>query len=336
MNALEIKDLHKIFGKSEMALNNASLTLPKGAIGALVGPSGSGKTTLLRSIAGLEQPGAGSIFISEKAVFDSNTNISPSERNIGFLFQDYALFPHLTVAENVAFGLRNLSGDLKTNRTNQYMNLCNIEQYAKRFPHELSGGQQQRVALARALAMEPELLLLDEPFSNVDDSLKSQIREEMASLIRLCKTSALIVVHDIQDAFAISDQISVLIDGEVLQTDSSDNIYQKPVSEKVGRVSGEICSLNATVKGGEMVTAIGTIPFNQRAEKSEWKILLRPEELTLTTGADWGVNRCRFNGMGYIIRCEKGLEIVKVLSPTPLNEGIKTSIAFASQNLRLV
>jgi iron(III) transport system ATP-binding protein len=200
-------------------LVNFNLDIEKGQVICILGQSGSGKSTALRLIAGLEIPKNGLIFINEKCIVDSSTFVLPEKRDIGMVFQDYALFPHMTVADNIGFGLKKMSGKQKKHRISEMLELVNLEEYAHRYPYELSGGQQQRVAIARAVAPEPSLLLLDEPFSNLDAHLQNKIREELNHIIRKTGITSIFVTHDMEDATSIADKIITLEKGEIIATD---------------------------------------------------------------------------------------------------------------------
>ena len=193
-------------GEDEV-LQQFSLRIDKGEVVGILGQSGSGKSTLLRVIAGLESPSSGSIVINNKTLFDDQQFVLPERRGVGMIFQDYALFPHLTVAQNILFGLHRLPKKERKLRLNEMLDLIQLQDYRKRYPHELSGGQQQRVAFARALAPSPELLLMDEPFSSLDAELKNSIREELKQLISASNMTCILVTHDKEDASAICDRI---------------------------------------------------------------------------------------------------------------------------------
>jgi len=313
MNALEIKDLDKTFGSETKALNGASLTVKQGQIGALIGPSGSGKTTLLRAISGLEVPDAGTISIMGRKVLGPTTFIDPSERNISFLFQDYALFPHKTAEENVLFGLRSQSKHVAKERVEKYMGLCSVLDLKNRYPHQMSGGQQQRVALARALANEPDLLLLDEPFSNVDSSLKARIRLDMAALIKQCNTTAIIVVHDIEDAFAIADHLAILDEGRILQTGTAEELYHRPQTTEVGRITGACNLMSAICSASGFETSVGHIDAKHGlAEGTSGFLVYRPEDLAVAPGNAWTVDDVRFAGTHYEVTCFAGLQSLHI------------------------
>lgn len=224
---LEIKEVKKTFNKGNIvALNNVSLSLIKGNIVAIVGESGSGKTTLIRLITGLEVLDSGTISLKNKVVSSNSVFIEPQFRNVGMVFQDYALFPHFTIFDNIAYGISKLPN--KKERVKEVLDLVGLSDKEKNYPHELSGGQQQRVALARALAPKPELLILDEPFSNLDVILRNQLRKDVQRILKETNTTAIFVTHDIKDAIEISDEILVLQNGNVLQQGITKEVYEKP------------------------------------------------------------------------------------------------------------
>ena len=212
-NILEIEGLSKSYDGKRNALNDCNFSLQKGEMCAIVGESGSGKTTLLRLIAGLERPNSGCIKINNEFVSNDTHITAPQKRQIGMVFQDYALFPHMTVAENIGFGLKNASNT----EIDDLLSLIKMNSYAKAYPSELSGGQEQRVALARTLALKPNLLLLDEPFSNLDAGLKSELRKEVQSITKELSTSLIFITHDLYDAIEIADKIIFLREGIILQ-----------------------------------------------------------------------------------------------------------------------
>jgi len=216
--SIEIKELYFRYKKSdELIVKDFDLEIFKGEIISILGESGSGKSTILRIIAGLEVPEKGLIKIEDKVIVDENIFIQPENRGIGMVFQDYALFPHKTVEGNIKFGLKNMSNKEKNERLEEVLNLVNLRDYTKRYPYELSGGQQQRVALARALAPKPSLLLLDEPFSNLDKDLQDKIRNELKIILKQTSTTTIFVTHDRTDAVALADRVVVLNKGQIKQ-----------------------------------------------------------------------------------------------------------------------
>lgn len=236
---LEVSQLRIAYaGRSQPAVHDVSFGLQAGDIGVLIGPSGCGKTTLLRAVAGLEPVAAGTIKLADETVSSTRVNLAPEERQIGMVFQDYALFPHLSVGSNVGFGIHHWSKDERAARIAEVLELVGLSGQENRFPHELSGGQQQRVALARALAPRPRLLLLDEPFSNLDVDLRERLAHEVRSILKAAKTTALFVTHDQLEAFAIGDTIGVMHEGDLHQWDDAYTLYHRPASRFVAEFIG--------------------------------------------------------------------------------------------------
>ena len=238
-NILEIEGLSKSYDGKRNALEDCSFSLKKGEICAIVGESGSGKTTLLRLIAGLERPNNGSIKINGKLVSNDTQITAPQKRQIGMVFQDYVLFPHMTVEQNIGFGLKNASHT----KIDDLLSLIKMNSYSKAYPSELSGGQEQRVALARTLALRPNLLLLDEPFSNLDIGLKSELRKEIQSIVKELNTSLIFITHDLYDAIEIADKIIFLKGGLMLQN-SSVNDFVNTENEEIKKMISNL-KLNA-------------------------------------------------------------------------------------------
>lgn len=223
----------------QATFSQLSFSLAKGQIGCLLGPSGCGKTTALRCIAGFEQVSSGSIYLNDKLVSSSAFHLSAELRQIGMVFQDYALFPHMTVAKNIGFGLHKVSAAIRHRRVDELMEVVGLSAFKDAYPHQLSGGQQQRVALARALAPKPELLLLDEPFSNLDVALRERLGLEVREILKQQNATAILVTHDQHEAFAIADEIGVLHQGEIQQWDSAYRIYHEPANRFVADFVGE-------------------------------------------------------------------------------------------------
>ncbi|MSQ66348.1 MAG: ABC transporter ATP-binding protein [Limnohabitans sp.] len=236
---LNINDLQVQYpGREAAAVNRVSLSLEAGSMGVLIGPSGCGKTTLLRAVAGLEKPRRGSIEIDGQTVSGPGIHIAPEFRRIGMVFQDYALFPHLNLADNITFGLHRWPANKQRARVKEMLELVGLEKSGQRFAHELSGGQQQRVALARALAPGPQLLLLDEPFSNLDVDLRERLAHELRVILQQAKTTALFVTHDQLEAFALGDVIGVMHQGCLLQWADAYKLYHRPATRFVAEFIG--------------------------------------------------------------------------------------------------
>jgi iron(III) transport system ATP-binding protein len=254
-------------GQDRPTVKKVSLAMQAGDLGVLIGPSGCGKTTLLRAIAGLERATSGSIHIEGKLVSDAKQHTPPEDRRVGMVFQDYALFPHLNVTHNVAFGIQHLNAAQRSARVNEVLELVGLTGSQQRFPHELSGGQQQRVALARALAPRPRLLLLDEPFSSLDVELRERLATELRSILKAAQATALFVTHDQLEAFAIGDVIGVMHQGQLHQWDDAYTLYHRPgtrfVADFIGH--GVFAPAKIAQRGDSVVvqTALGDLPTRQ-------------------------------------------------------------------------
>ena len=241
---LQVEDLQLAYERHE-AVRGVSFTLERGAIGCLLGPSGCGKTTVLRCIAGFETPSAGRILLNGTVVSSAQQSLPPEKRRIGMVFQEHALFPHLTAAGNIGFGIADK--DLAEKRIQELAALAGIGELLDKYPHELSGGQQQRVALARALAPRPDLLLLDEPFSNLDSGMRERLSLELRDIIKASGATAMLVTHDQYEAFAIADEIGVMHDGRIEQWDLAYNLYHRPLNRFVADFVGQGVFLPAKV-----------------------------------------------------------------------------------------
>lgn len=275
---LELRGIRKRFGPKEV-LREVDLTVERGEVLALVGPSGCGKTTLLRIIAGLERPDDGEVILAGRLLASRHTSLPPERRNVGLVFQDFALFPHLNVAANVAFGMRRWQD--KERRVAELLELVGLTGYERHMPHELSGGQQQRVALARTLAAEPELVLLDEPFSNLDAGLRSRVREDVMRILSAAGITAIVVTHDQEEALSLPGRVAVLIEGKVAQVGTAEEVYRAPVSRAVAEFVGEANFLPITDRTNgrvrfELGELEGTDVSNGRVE-----VMVRPEDLEL-------------------------------------------------------
>ncbi|MDP8940596.1 MAG: ABC transporter ATP-binding protein [Actinomycetota bacterium] len=260
------------------AVQDVHLDLEPGKILALLGPSGCGKTTTLRLLAGFEHPDAGEVEIGGKTVAGKRAFVPPEKRKVGMVFQDYALFPHLTVEQNVAYGLQR-SGKRK-GRVAEVLGLAHLDGLGGRMPHELSGGQQQRVALARALAPEPAVVLLDEPFSNLDATLRARVRSEMREILRDAGVTAIFVTHDQEEALSIADEVAVMIDGRVLQKAPPEDLYLYPATREVAEFVGEANFIPGTAENGRVRCVLGDIPALETVDGAV-EVMLRPESLLL-------------------------------------------------------
>lgn len=264
-------------------LEGLGFHLGKAEIASLLGPSGCGKSTLLRAIAGFETPKKGSIAINGKVLSDKNTNIAPEKRKIGMVFQDYALFPHFTIHQNIAYGLSKKQRVGSDDRIDRLLKLVDLSGFNQRYPHELSGGQQQRVALARALAPEPELILLDEPFSNLDADLRTRLGIQVREILKSLEISAILVTHDQQEAFAMADHIGLINQGNIIQWGTPYDLYHEPSSRFVAQFIGRGSFLKGISESHERFnTEIGSIEGNRCyawQEGTPVDILIRPDDV---------------------------------------------------------
>ncbi|MEK6243964.1 MAG: ABC transporter ATP-binding protein [Pseudomonadota bacterium] len=274
---LEIQDLHHAY-KKQAVVRGLSFSLARGAIGCLLGPSGCGKTTVLRCIAGFETPRAGRILLDGVVVSSAQTSLPPEKRRVGMVFQEHALFPHLTAARNIAFGLSH--SDLSEKRVQELASLTGITDLLQKYPHELSGGQQQRVALARALAPRPELLLLDEPFSNLDTDLRERLAHELRDIIKASGATAVLVTHDQHEAFAMAEEIGVMHDGRIEQWDTPYNLYHRPANRFVADFVGQGVFLPAkALNARQLEIELGVLNADLPLGGGDLEVLLRPDDV---------------------------------------------------------
>ncbi len=279
MSAIELRRAAKSFDTTAV-LSGVDLTVPVGSITAVLGASGSGKTTLLRLIAGFERLDSGTMRIGDRAVDDGRRTVAPQHRGVGYVPQEGALFPHLTVIGNIAFGLSRRD----RSKAEHLLELTGLSELRKRYPHQLSGGQQQRVALARALAIEPQVVLLDEPFSALDASLRADVRRDVARILRETETTAILVTHDQDEALALADQIALLVDGRVRASAAPRSLYRDPPDAHTAAAIGEANLLAAETSADVARCALGVIPIRSNgtapSDGPSW-LLIRPEQLVL-------------------------------------------------------
>lgn len=236
---LELSNISKQFAKTQV-LKDISLSIQKGEIISLLGQSGSGKSTILNIIAGFEDADSGSCIYNGKTMFDTKTFCEPQDRHIGFVFQNYALFPHLNIAKNIAFGISHMSKAHQKKIIVELLDLMNMSGMEKKYPHQISGGQQQRIAIARVLARDSELILFDEAFSSIDSTLKSKIMSEIKEIIKSKQKTAIFVTHSPKEALELSDKIAYIEDGEIIQFDTPSNIYKYPLSDSITQVFSDV------------------------------------------------------------------------------------------------
>lgn len=286
MSGLVMQRIHHAFGNVEV-LKDVSIVAEPGKLTCLLGPSGCGKTTLLRLAAGLETVQDGRILLRDKLVADGANGfcLAPEKRGVGLMFQDYALFPHLNVFDNIAFGVRDLNAERKT-WIEDALHRLGIAKHRNSFPHVLSGGQQQRVALLRALAPQPEILLLDEPFSGLDVTRRAQIREDTLTFLKDCGVAVLMVTHDPEEAMFMADHIVVMKGGRVVQAGTPVQTYFSPVDAFVATLFGEMNVFEGLVENGQVATPLGPFPIPAIPDGERAQVLARMEGIQVTMGRD--------------------------------------------------
>jgi iron(III) transport system ATP-binding protein len=311
VSRLAVSDLWKGYADTEV-LRGVNLEVPAGSLTAVLGLSGCGKTTLLRVIAGFERAQRGEVSLAGRTLDDAGSYVPPEQRGVGYVPQEGALFPHLSVRENVGFGLsrRERRGETVA----ALLEMVGIAPLARRLPHELSGGEQQRVALARALARRPQALLLDEPFSSLDASLRSRVREEVHALLRAQGATTVLVTHDQEEAMSLADVVAVLRDGRIVQQGAPAELYERPADERLARFLGEVNVIDASFEGATAHTALGALQIREDGSPSAGTraaagtVIVRPEQLEVCTraegtpvdagaiGLDGRVEHCRYYG----------------------------------------
>ncbi len=312
-NVLELDGLTREYG-IETAVEELSLSVNKGELLTLLGPSGCGKTTTLRMIAGLEQPTDGEITIDGKQVANGSEIVPPEERNVGLVFQEFALFPHLTVAENITFGIDEWDSERQAERLDELLELVDLEAHREKYPEALSGGQQQRVALARSLAPEPDILLLDEPFSNLDVRLRIEMRQEVRRILKEAGVTAISVTHDQEEALSISDRVAIINDGQLEQIGKPELVFENPESRFVASFLGRASFLTGRVRGETVDTEIGSFDVSQlngpvdAYDGAEIDVLVRPDDLEATpvaeAAADGKIVHRQYNGPNFVYGVE--------------------------------
>ncbi len=320
---LELRDIVCGYSPNTPTVNGVSLTLQSGQILCLLGPSGCGKTTTLRAIAGFEKITTGEILLKGQTLSSPSMHIPPEKRRIGMVFQEYALFPHLRVSDNIAFGLYHWSGTDQKARVQEMLELVGLHDLGNRFPHELSGGQQQRVAMARALAPNPIIILLDEPFSNLDPDMTIKMRKELFQLLRKTQTTAILVTHDHEEAFAMADQVAVMEQGVLVQCDTPEAIYQTPSCPFVAEFIGQANSIPGVVKNGQVETELGVFPNHDQLQGStQVLVMVRPTDIRLhpSESGRGRIESRQFQGSQtlYGVRLGSGQVIHCCMSPVPV------------------
>ncbi|GAA2404686.1 ATP-binding cassette domain-containing protein [Streptomyces coeruleofuscus] len=303
MNELHVEGLTKSYGAGEPVLRGLELTVPAGTLAAVLGPSGCGKTTMLRIVAGFLRADAGTVRLGDRVLNGPGVHVPPERRRIGIVPQEGALFPHLSVARNVAFGLTGAGRSERRRTTDEMLELVGLTGYGDRMPHELSGGQQQRVALARALAPRPRLVLLDEPFNALDSALRAGVRADVRSALRATGATAVLVTHDQQEALSTADLVAVVRDGRVAQCATPQDLYRHPADPWIAGFVGDAVLLPGTVDadpGDTARTALGTVPLAAPpGGPRAGTVLLRPEQLRLTGEDSVGAVRGTVTDVSY-------------------------------------
>ncbi|MEO8340231.1 MAG: ABC transporter ATP-binding protein [Nitrospirota bacterium] len=298
-SVLELRHVTCAYETGRPAVQEISFAAREGEILCLLGPSGCGKTTILRAIAGFESVRSGQLFLSGQLVSSPDVMIPTESRHVGMVFQEYALFPHLRVQDNIAFGLHHLARSERASRVQEMLRLTGLEGFERRYPHELSGGQQQRVALARALVQNPVVLLLDEPFSNLDPDMAGRMRQEVHELLRRTKTTTVLVTHDHDEAFAMADRIAVLNQGRLEQFDTPEMMYHMPATPFVADFVGQADFIPGTVSHGMVQTELGEFPDTiECKDGTTVVVMIRPDDIHLvpTEGARSRILSRQFHG----------------------------------------
>jgi iron(III) transport system ATP-binding protein len=312
--AVRCHNLVKAFGNTPV-INDITFTVSTGQILALLGPSGCGKTTTLRLIAGFEKLDSGWIEIAGQTVANERVHVPPEKRRVGMVFQDYAIFPHLSVAQNIAFGLQRQANARE--RTEAMLDLVGLLGQDEKMPHELSGGQQQRVALARALALEPVVLLLDEPFSNLDAALRTQVRAEVRQLLKASWATAVFVTHDQEEAMFVGDRVAVMNEGRIEQLGTPEQIFHQPATRFVAEFMGHSDFIPGTVTQDGIQTTLGHLPQKVNLPPdSEVDVLVRPDDVVIaavedSSGANAQIQQRQFLGIAnlYFLKLKDGSTI---------------------------
>ena len=294
MSAVEIRSVSKSYDGTPV-LTDFTLTIADTFITAILGPSGSGKTTLLRLIAGFDRPDAGTIMLGDHVVDDARTHVRPERRGIGYVPQDGALFPHLDAIRNISFGLDRDDRD----RASNLLDIVGLTGLGHRYPHELSGGQQQRVALARALAIRPKLVLLDEPFSSLDASLRVSMRRDIARVLAETQTPSIIVTHDQDEALSLANQVVILDEGHALAHGSPADLYRTPISAAAARYLGDANLLSALIDAGVARCSLGLVQVGATVPSGRATVLVRPEQLRVSTAATSGAVPATIGNVDY-------------------------------------
>jgi iron(III) transport system ATP-binding protein len=319
---VRLAGLSKSFG-SVRAVQEVDFEVGRGELVAVLGPSGCGKTTLLRLLAGFERPDAGSVEVGGELLAGAGAWVQPEKRRIGVVFQDYALFPHLSVEANVGFGLVRHARQERDRLTRRTLELVGLQHKAGSYPHELSGGERQRVALARALAPEPQLVLLDEPFSSLDASLRAGLRREVELILREAEATAVLVTHDQEEALSLADRLAVMRDGRLVQVGSPEQVYLQPAGRWAAQFVGDVNVLTGVARGADVETDLGVFTLPKPADGSV-QVGVRPEQLQLRADIDGNAEvlerEFRGHDVLYRLRHETGRTVLVQLPSLELHE----------------
>lgn len=328
---LDVHHISKSFGET-VALADVDITVPEGESLVLLGPSGCGKTTLLRILAGLERADTGRVVVAGHVLVDDKMDVPPERRRIGMVFQEPTLFPHLTVAGNVAFGLGR--DEIEAGRVEETLSIVGLEGFSDRYPETLSGGQAQRVALSRALAPRPRVMLFDEPFSSLDSELRAQVRSEVAGLLKSVGMTSVYVTHDQEEAFVLGDRIAVMQEGRVLQQGRPTDIYRRPISPWVAGFVGEANMIVGDAANRLVATSLGRLPTVNDVTGS-CVVLVRPEHIRLDAGDDATVVGVEFYGHDSSYRVVKdGVEhMVRVVAAPDFRPGDTVSLTYTGPDV---
>jgi iron(III) transport system ATP-binding protein len=335
MRHVAVTGLHKAFG-SHRVLTGVDLEVPAGSLTAILGPSGSGKTTLLRLLAGFERADAGTITIGDMVVEGPGTYVAPERRRIGYVPQEGSLFPHLTVEANVGFGLG--ARERRRGKVASMLEAVGLGGFGRRYPHQLSGGQQQRVALARALAIEPTVVLLDEPFASLDAHLRASVRADVQEIFRRAGTTAVLVTHDQDEALSVADRVAALREGKIVQYAAPEDLYSRPADAQLAGFIGEANLLDGVLAGGQVTTFLGRLPVDPAAAAAlgtghgdQVTVLVRPEQIDLDPGQGNGITArvisCDYYGHDAVVHlrpehhADGRAVIARVVGGTPVPAG---------------
>ena len=338
-SGLGVVDLHKSFG-THPVLTGLNLSVPTGSLTAILGSSGSGKTTLLRLLAGFDRPDRGVVKIGGRVVDGTGIHVQPEQRRIGYVPQEGGLFPHLTVAANVGFGL---SRAARRGRVGELLELVGLADLGRRYPHQLSGGQQQRVALARALAITPEIVLLDEPFASLDAHMRASVREEVQRILQASATTTLLVTHDQDEALSLADRVAVLRDGQIAQYATPQELYARPLDDRLARFVGEANLMAGILDGAFVDTPLGKLAALWHGETLQTQtpcavsVLIRPEQIDLhpadsETGFAGRIVRTGYHGHDAVLHVQVNQSetaehlLVRTLGDTRLSPGLAVKL----------